>query len=52
MEKAERVSNKEGYPDRTAEVAIAHVARQEKRKRKGKTNGDKRQAKTEKSNKN
>lgn len=46
------MSNKEGYPDRTAEVAIAHVARQEKRKRKEKTNGDKRQTNTEKSDKN
>lgn len=51
-EKAGRVSNKEGYPDRTAEVAIAHVTRQEKRRRKEKTNGDKRQTNTEKSNKN
>lgn len=45
------MSNKEGYPDRTAEVAIAHVAKHEKRKRKERTNGDKRQTKTEKSNK-
>lgn len=45
------MSNKEGYPDRTAEVAISHVTRQEKRKRKEKSNGDKRQTKTEKSNK-
>ena len=46
------MSNKEGYPDRTAEVAIAHVTKQKKRKRKERTNGDKRQTKTEKSNKN
>lgn len=46
------MSNREGYPDRTAEVAIAHVTRQEKHRRKEKTNGDKRQTKTEKSNKN
>lgn len=46
------MSNKEGYPDRTAEEAIAHVVRHEKRKKKERTNGDKRQAKTEKSNKN
>lgn len=46
------MSNKEGYPDRTAEVAIAHVIRQEKHRRKEKTNGDKRQTNAEKSNKN
>lgn len=45
------MSNKEGYPDRTAEVAIAHVTKREKRKRKERINGDKRQTKTEKSNK-
>lgn len=46
------MSNKEGYPDRTAEVAIAHVARQQKRRKKEEANGDKRQAKVKKSHKN
>ena len=35
------MSNKEGCPDKTAEVAIANVTMQEKRKRKEKTSGDK-----------
>ncbi len=46
------MSNKEGYPDRTAEAAIAHVVRQEKWKKKERTNGDKGQTKVKKSHKN
>lgn len=47
------MSNSEGYSDRTADMAIAHVTHEEKAARKGghKTNGNKRCTKTEKSQK-
>ena len=45
------MSNKEGYPDRTAETAIARVARQEKRRRKEERDGRKRSANAEKGHK-
>ena len=47
------MSNKEGYTDRTADMAIAHVSKEEKAMRKGghKTNGSKRCTKTEESQK-
>lgn len=45
------MSNKEGYTDKTADMAIAHVSKEEKAMRKGghKTNGNKRCTKTEES---
>lgn len=46
------MSNREGYSDRTAEEAIARVARQQKNKKKEAGNVYKRRTKTEKSNKN
>lgn len=38
------MSNKEGYPDRTAEIAIGRVARQERKMKKGgeRANGNER----------
>lgn len=50
------MSNKEGYPDKTADIAISRVARQEKmaaKKKEGgrKEHGKQRATKTEKGNK-
>ena len=47
-----KVSNMEGYPDRTADAAIAHVAKQQKRRKREKTDEDKRQTDVKKSHKN
>lgn len=44
--------NNEGYQGRTAEAAIANVARQQKRKQKEVNNAYKRQTEIKKSNKN
>ncbi|MFR1351452.1 MAG: hypothetical protein ACLSCA_03365 [[Clostridium] symbiosum] len=51
------MSNKEGYPDRTADIAIGRVAKQEKMAAKKKAGGRKEHGKqrttqTEKGNKN
>ena len=55
---AKKVSNKEGYPDRTADIAIGRVAREQKMAAKRKAGGRKDHGKqssttkTEKGNKN
>lgn len=54
---AKKVSNKEGYPDITADIAIGRVAKQEKMAAKKKAGGRKEHGKqrtteTEKGNKN
>lgn len=46
------INNKEGYFDKTAQLAIAHVAKQQKRRKKEIISGDKRQTKIKKNHKN